>query len=132
MSASKTLTRIAGAILATSLLANSGISQELRRYQPSTSTVSPYLNLGRFNTGGLPNYYSLVRPIRRQNQFNQDTQRLQRQQNLALEKFRREQMMRPMLDQQSVTGTSSQYFTNGERAVFRDTLQYYPPVIPRR
>ena len=32
------------------------------RYEPRTPTVSPYLNLLRTDPGGVPNYYSLVRP----------------------------------------------------------------------
>lgn len=44
--------------------------QGRRTYEPSSPTVSPYLNLLRSNLGPLPNYHSLVRPQMRQQAFN--------------------------------------------------------------
>ena len=44
--------------------------QGRRTYEPSSPTVSPYLNLLRSNLGPLPNYHSLVRPQMRQQSFN--------------------------------------------------------------
>ncbi len=105
--------------------------QELRRYAPASPTVSPYLNLGRFNNGGLPNYYSLVRPLNRQRQVNVQSQRLQRQQGLALQRLERVAQT-PQAVPQITTGTSSQFLTSGSRAVYQDTRQFYPPVILSR
>lgn len=106
-------------------------AQELLRYQPSSPTVSPYLNLGRFNTSGLPNYYTLVRPLNRQRQVNTQAQRLQRQQGAALQRLERAVQPNLVVPQVS-TGTSSQFLNSGSRAVYRDTRQFYPPVILRR
>jgi hypothetical protein len=44
-------------------------------YEPLNPTISPYLNLLRFDRGPLPNYYSLVRPQLRQQAFNRDATR---------------------------------------------------------
>ncbi|MEM8946765.1 MAG: hypothetical protein AAGD11_16445 [Planctomycetota bacterium] len=105
-------------------------AQGLQRYQPATPTVSPYLSLDRFNTGGLPNYYTLVRPINRQRQINRQNQRLQRQQQAVLQDLDR--AVRQPGFPQSTTGTSGRFLTSGTRSVYRDTLQFYPPVNPRR
>lgn len=103
-------------------------AQELRRYQPTRPTVSPYLNLGRFNTGGLPNYYTLVRPLNRQRQVNTQAQRVQQQQALALQRLETAVRTAPAVPQVS-TGTGSRFLTSGSRVSYRDTRQYYPPVI---
>src|SRR5690349_17683143 len=61
---------------------------QVARYQPRTPTVSPYLNLTRFDNGGIPNYYSLVRPQLQQQRFNsraQQTVNFQEQQINALQ-----------------------------------------------
>lgn len=105
--------------------------QELRRYQPSSPTVSPYLSLGRFNTSGLPNYYTLVRPLNRQRQVNTQAQRLQRQQGLALQRLETAVQGAPAVPQVT-TGTGSRFLTPGSRVTYRDTRQYYPPVILSR
>ena len=103
-------------------------AQELRRYQPTRPTVSPYLNLGRFNTSGLPNYYTLVRPLNRQRQVNTQAQRVQQQQALALQRLETAVRTGPVIPQVS-TGTGSRFLTSGSRVSYRDTRQYYPPVI---
>jgi len=130
MSASKTvlLTTVVG--LAIWALANSCRAQELRRYQPSTATVSPYLNLGRFNNGGLPNYYALVRPQNQQRQINLQAQRLQRQQGAALQQL--QHIAQQGRVEQAVTGTGSRFMTQGSRSFYRETLQFYPVVNLRR
>lgn len=47
------------------------------------ATISPYVNLFNNNQGGVNNYFTLVRPLQRQQQFNQQqqiqTRNLQRQ-----------------------------------------------------
>ena len=66
------------------VLADGGVcqGQQMLRYQPNSPTVSPYLNLTRFNNGGLPNYYSLVRPLSQQRALDtRETSLRQQQQN---------------------------------------------------
>lgn len=47
------------------LLADAGLAQEkYQAYAPSRPTYSPYFNLFRNNTGGIPNYIYLRRDIR--------------------------------------------------------------------
>ena len=130
MRASKTLLLILLSSLGCLALAKRCPAQELRRYQPSTPTVSAYTNLGRFSGGGLPNYYSLVRPQNRQKQVNLQTQRFQRQQTATLQQLQR--VVPVPLAPQATTGTASQFLTTGSRAVYRETLQFYPPVSLRR
>jgi hypothetical protein len=55
-----------------------------RRFEPSRPTVSPYLNLFRFNNSVIPNYQSLVRPEQQAQRFKQQQQQLDRQQQEAL------------------------------------------------
>ena len=127
MSASKTASIIClGCLVACSATKRSD-AQEIRRYQPATPTVSPYLSLGRFNTTGLPNYYTLVRPLNNQRQLNLRTQRLQRQQATTIQRLERRQ-----LSPEAVTGTGSRFLTPGSRAGYQNTLQFYPPVTLRR
>ncbi len=107
-------------------------AQELRRYQPNTATLSPYLNLGRFNNGGLPNYYALVRPQNRQRQVNFQTQRLQRQQAASLQQLGRVAQPQGQQANGAVTGTGSRFLTSGSRGVYQNTLQFYPAInLPR-
>ena len=137
MSFFRTIAAALSLLLVQALAANLSSAQELRRYQPATPTVSPYTNLGRFNAGGLPNYYALVRPIRQQSRVNLQTQRLQRQHSLALQQLARPSVV-PQVATSSLqlptkaTGVSSQYFTPGSRTIYRDTLLFYPPVNSRR
>lgn len=131
MSASKKMMLVSTAIVALQWQVRPLSAQGLERYQPATPTVSPYLNLGRFNTGGLPNYYSLVRPLNRQRQVNAQAQRLQRQQGVALQRLERATQIQPVGPQVS-TGTGSRFLTSGNRAVYRDTRQFYPSVILSR
>jgi hypothetical protein len=55
-----------------------------RRYQPSRPTVSPYLNLFRFNNSVIPNYQSLVRPEQEALRFRQEQLKFDRQQQQQL------------------------------------------------
>ena len=127
MSASKTAIVICLAILWGSLAANRCQAQELKRYQPSRPTVSPYLNLNRFNASGVPNYYTLVRPFNNQRQINLQTQRLQRQQAAAIRGIQRTQV-----SPEAVTGTGSRFLTSGSTAGYQNTLQFYPAISLRR
>ena len=107
--------------------ANCCQAQEMRRYRPNSPTVSPYVNLDRFNTSGLPNYYSLVRPFNNQRQINLQTQRLQRQQASTIERIEQQQAA-----PEAVTGTGSRFLTSGSRAGYQNTLQFYPAIVLRR
>ena len=102
--------------------------QPIRRYQPNTPTVSPYLNLLRNdNNGGFPNYYSLVRPQLQQNAFNQrqkgiNAQQLSfdAQQNAAVGDLTTQ--VQPLI---APTGKAGQFMNPGSRSTFMNTSRYY-------
>ena len=110
-------------------------AQAPRRYQPATPTVSPYLNLTRSNVGGLPNYYSLVRPQLQQQAFNNQQrvlnaqqQALQIQQSAAVDRLRNslQQTIAP-------TGKRAGFMTYGPSGSFSSAAPYYPqPSVTRR
>ena len=103
---------------------------QVARYQPSTPTISPYLNLTRFNPGGLPNYYALVRPQIQQRQINlQEQARLRFQERQII---RLENEVQQVLAPTGPTGTNSWFMVPGNQAKFLDTTQFYPPPIIRR
>jgi hypothetical protein len=118
------------------VLACAAASSAQQRYQPSTPTVSPYLNLFQNNRGNgplnraLPNYYSLVRPQLDQNQFNRAQLQVQQQQNQSIQQL---QAGVGFLAQQQ-TGQA----ITGHNSWFRNTSQYYSrggasrPVMPRQ
>jgi hypothetical protein len=71
------------------LSASEGTAQ--RRYEPARPTVSPYLNLFGRQRGIVPNYFTEVRPLQQQyqfqqqqNQFNQTQQQRWQQQNQSI------------------------------------------------
>ena len=102
----------------------------------SGRTVSPYLALDRFNTGGLPNYYTLVRPVTRQGQVNLQTQRLQRQQSLALQRLE-VPAQQAVVDASGAlsavaTGVDGRSSTRSGAVIYQNTLQFYPVVSLRR
>lgn len=65
--------------------ATAGYAQ--RRYEPSRPTVSPYLNLFRFNNSVIPNYQSLVRPEQQAERFRQEQRQLNRQQQREVQQL---------------------------------------------
>lgn len=90
------------------------------RYQPATPTVSPYLNLLRNNVGGgLPNYYSLVRPQLQQQAFNRQqlATNVQQAANVNLLQSNLDRAITP-------TGKSAQFMTSG-RATYLNTSRFY-------
>jgi hypothetical protein len=99
-------------------------SAQVARYQPSTPTVSPYLNLTRFNGGGLPNYYALVRPQIQQRDFNLRGRALQNQQTREIVTLQNE--VTRGLEPSSATGTGSWFQIPGTRTSVLDTRRYYP------
>jgi hypothetical protein len=115
----------------TLLSAVTASSAQVQRYEPSTPTVSPYLNLFRENqqNRALPNYYSLVRPMQQQNQVNQQQQRLLLQQTQeigqlqtnvnALERREAEGLL------VAPTGKGSWFGRPGTRSAFLNTSRFY-------
>jgi hypothetical protein len=126
---------ICGVLAAFTLPGGSADAQQARRYQPSTPTVSPYLNLTRSNVGGLPNYYSLVRPQLQQQAFNNQQrafnvqqQALQMQQSAAVDGLRNtlQQTVAP-------TGKGAGFMTYGRSGSFSKSAPYYSqPATTRR
>lgn len=81
----RSLSLIATLVLLATSASNSAFGQyQQRRYQPSRPTVSPYLNLFRFNNSVIPNYQSLVRPEQEALRFRQEQLRLDRTQQKEL------------------------------------------------
>lgn len=104
---------------------------QVARYQPRTSTVSPYLNLGRFNGGGLPNYYALVRPQIQQRQFNSQASRVAQLQQAEIASLQT-QVQQGVTTQEAATGTNSWFMVPGTTHQYQNTSQFYPPKMPRR
>jgi hypothetical protein len=111
-----------------------------QRYQPSTPTVSPYLNLFQNNRNSkfsraLPNYYSLVRPQLQQQQVNQTQQTLIQQQDNTIKQLQENVQIIQQQPGQVVTGhggrfmNTSRYFAEagtGQQA-FQTQGQRYSP-----
>jgi hypothetical protein len=104
---------------------------QVARYQPRTSTVSPYLNLGRFNGGGLPNYYALVRPQIQQRQFNTQAAQVAQLQQAEIVSLQ-SQAKQGVSPQGAQTGHNSWFMTPGTEHGFMNTSQFYPQKMPRR
>ena len=103
---------------------SASFGQQVRRYQPKTPTVSPYLNLLRFNDSGLPNYYSLVRPQQRQRAFNNQSRLLSRRQAITVGRLQNDfQKGRLPI---APTGTGSWFMKTSARSTFLDTSRFYP------
>jgi hypothetical protein len=115
-----------GAILIGLSLAQVGDCQQVQRYQPRTSTVSPYLNLTRLNPGGLPNYYAFVRPQQQQQAYNNTEATLRRQQSLQLDRL--DNRIDAPTTGLAPTGTASWYMNPGRTTGFLNTGRYYPQV----
>jgi hypothetical protein len=108
--------------------------QPIRRFQPNTPTISPYLNLLRNdNAGGLPNYYSLVRPQMQQNSFNarqgafnQQQLSFEAQQTAAVGDL--SSQVQPLI---APTGKAAQFMTPGRSSGFMNTSRYYSQPMQR-
>jgi hypothetical protein len=115
-------------------MASASTAQSPTGYQPSTPTVSPYLNLFRNNGNGrlnspIPNYYSFVRPAERQQQYNQGQQQVLQQQTQLISQL---QQNVQQLQQQAQngpapaqTGHDSWFMQGGTHARFLDTSGHY-------
>ncbi|QEG36019.1 hypothetical protein [Bythopirellula goksoeyrii] len=102
---------------------------QVARYQPRTPTLSPYLNLGRFNGGGLPNYFALVRPQIRQREFNVQAETLARRQATEITQIQNE-VQRDLIPT-AATGTGSWFMTPGTQNEFLNTRSFYPEPLQR-
>lgn len=102
---------------------------QVARYQPRTSTVSPYLNLGRFNGGGLPNYFALVRPQIQQRQINVQSQALARRQATEITRLQNE--VQQELVPAGMTGNGSWFMTQGTQSSYLRTGRFYPDPLIR-
>jgi hypothetical protein len=106
------------------LVSQQHCSAQVRRYQPSSPTVSPYLNLTRASGGGLPTYFALVRPLIQQQSYNQQARDVvgrQQREILALQNDvqRARQTVAP-------TGNRSWFMIQGNRETFLNSSRYYP------
>lgn len=123
-----TIRRVRNVVLAVAgsvcLVASSESQAQVARYTPATPTVSPYLNLTRFDNGGLPNYYSLVRPLIRQRDFNLQTQAIEQRQQREIVRLENEVVRGQEL--QSATGTGSWFLVPSNRTSYMNTSRYFP------
>jgi hypothetical protein len=122
---------LVGTCAATFLLLDAAAStaQYRRRYEPSRPTVSPYLNLFRFNNSVLPNYQALVRPQLQERAFEQQQQQLNRRQLQAINQL---QSNVQTLQQAPVTaplvaptGKGSWFQRDAGNSTFLNTSRYY-------
>lgn len=97
---------------------------QVARYQPTTPTVSPYLNLNAFNTGAVPNYYALVRPQIQQRQQNLQSQALTRSQQSEI--LRLQNNLQRNATSAGATGTGSWFMQSGTRANYLNSRHFYP------
>jgi hypothetical protein len=112
------------------LLFDAGASygQYQRRYQPSRPTVSPYLNLFRFNNSVVPNYQSLVRPEQEALRFRQQQMQYDRQQTQSLGQLKStvQGMQQTPVNSQVVAPTgNASWFNRGGGASFQNTSRFY-------
>jgi hypothetical protein len=116
----------AGAVAAVSLACLPTCVAQVRRYEPNTPTLSPYLGLTLFNNGGVPNYYAFVRPRQQQRSFNLQQQALAQRQAGEIQQL--DYDVQRGIVPVAQTGTGSWFFTPGARTTYLDTSQYYPQV----
>ena len=104
-------------------------SAQVARYQPRTPTISPYLNLTRFDNGGIPNYYSLVRPQLNQQRFNSQTQRAANFQEQQINTL--QSKVNPGTAAPVITGGGSWFMQPGTQTRYLDSSRYFPtPMRP--
>lgn len=97
---------------------------QVARYQPNTPTLSPYLNLSRFNNGGLPNYFALVRPQIQQRQVNLQQQALINRQERQIVRLQNE--VQSGITPAGPTGSNSWFMIPGNQTSFLNTSQFFP------
>jgi hypothetical protein len=117
------LLALAIAAAAISLACQNCVAQ-VRRYEPQTPTLSPYLGLSLFNNGSVPNYYAFVRPRLQQRALNLQEQALTRQNAGQIQRL--ENDVQRGIVPVAQTGTGSWFLTPGTRTTYLDTTRYYP------
>jgi hypothetical protein len=97
---------------------------QVPRYTPQSPTVSPYLNLLNRNGTAASNYYGLVRPLQRQQAFNETQQQEVASQE---QQIRSVQQQQELFEQPNVkpTGTAGWFQNYGTSAPYRVTSHYY-------
>ena len=103
-------------------------AQQVRRYEPSRPTVSPYLNLFRNQTGVIPNYQSLVRPLLQQNVINQQQRQINAQGGAAIGQLQSgltELQQQALPTTMTPTGKSGWFLQPSSRQSFMNTSRYY-------
>ncbi len=110
-----------GIVIVGFVLASDASAQRASRwqYQPSSPTLSPYLNLLQTNYGPVPNYYSLVRPQLAQQAFNRQVESNERTQALRIQALAEE------------GAPATPISRTGKAGGFMDYLHYFPPRQPR-
>src|SRR5262245_537786 len=99
-----------------------------RRFQPSRPTVSPYLNLFRFNNSVVPNYQSLVRPEQEAIRFRQEQTRFDQQQQQELGQLQqnvRVLKQAPVRTQLVAPTGKSSWFNKPGGSQFGNTRDYF-------
>jgi hypothetical protein len=99
-----------------------------KRYEPNRPTVSPYLNLFRFNDSVIPNYQSLVRPEQQAQRFRQQQIQIdnRRQQELQQLQSSVRVLQQPRVDTELIapTGKGSWFNVQGG-SQFGNTSGFY-------
>jgi hypothetical protein len=106
-------------------------AQYQQRYQPNRPTVSPYLDLFRFNDSNVPNYYTLVRPMQQQRVFEQQQQRLNQQQLRELSQLQSNVQaleLGPVTAPQVAPTGKGSWFARPGGAAYLDTSDYFSRV----
>ncbi len=120
---------IASAAAGIWLGATAASNAQVQRYEPTRPTVSPYLNLFRDQTGILPNYQALVRPLQLQNDINQQQRQTNQRSaeaaaNLQAEIYGLQQRQAAEL-QMAPTGKQSWFQRPSQRNQFMNTSRFY-------
>lgn len=103
-------------------------AQYQRRYEPNRPTVSPYLNLFRFNDGPLPNYQSLVRPEQQAQRFSQQQRLYDRQQTRTIDELQSSvtELQQPPITTELVAPTGKgSWFNVQTGSQFGNTSRYF-------
>jgi len=103
-----------GRILAVcAAICGTAMAQDVPRYSPQRPTLSPYLNLTRGGVGGLPNYYSLVRPQQNQQAFQRRATAVVQSQGFAIQSL-------------STLATARPGGPTGSGSVYKNLSHFFP------
>jgi hypothetical protein len=101
-------------------------SSQVPRYTPQSPTVSPYLSLLSRNGSVAGNYYTLVRPLQRQQHINERNSLQNYTQQQELQKLQ-EQQLSDAFKQPKVkpTGTAGWFQDLGPNSPYQQSDHYY-------